>query len=180
MQARLQRHSSQRRACGKMRVPAPLQKRKVAAATPITPYVNLPCAWKQADMERTGGYQAVTLQRRLRTEHGSAKPGPPCKRLLARLLAQLTATTSAKRCTGAVRDWAASTSRTMSATAASTRCAECRRGREQHHSEHAECSSTSESQARPLAHCSSGSERVLQPPAFKAHLCRRRCALPAQ
>ena len=31
---------------------------------------------------------------------------------------RLTATTSAKRCTGAVRDWAASTMRTMSATAA--------------------------------------------------------------
>ena len=107
-----------------MRVPAPLQKRKVAAATPITPYVNLPCAWKQTDMERTGGYQAVTLHR-MRTEHGSAEPGPPCKRLLAQLLAQLTATTSAKRCTGAVRDWAASTSRTMSATAARTRFAEC-------------------------------------------------------
>lgn len=37
----------------------------------------------------------------------------------ASLPQQRTATTSAKRCTGAVRDWAASTSRTMSATAAS-------------------------------------------------------------
>lgn len=93
----------------------------------------------------------------------------------ASLPQQRTATTSAKRCTGAVRDWAASTSRTMSATAASqwwaAQTAVMAGGRVQ----------------RPgvavlgraiVAVSPFGKQQACQ--ACKSHLCRRRCAPPAR